>query len=357
MYNTERFQSFFAIDSCGTMLFEKYLFDKISHYEIIARDFLTENDIKEKDSILHEIESAKNAIIQTINYSLQGRRLLAIMTLLEFVNKHMPPLCHEEIGSDFYRMRVFEDKRSREIKELFHIPFDKQGIVKTQRYSMPGLPCLYLGKSLYGCWEELNRPPLHSCMFSRLSNTKVVKLWDFRIPDKIENVDELKKLLPIMPLLISCSIKVSNPKDNFKPEYIIPQMMLEILSCGDEISKINGRKPANIMGIKYRSVLTNNDFDFPPSKSDNIVIPAMRGTEKYDSRLCDLFQITQPTCEEFEKIRYRQLIIDGGAAFEEIDTYKNSLFGEMETFISSTDTFPLLNIENEPLGKDNNFRT
>jgi len=111
------------------------------------------------------------------------------------------------------------------------------------------------------------------------------------------------------------------------------------------------------MGIKYRSVLTNNDFDFPPSKSDNIVIPAMRGTEKYDSRLCDLFQITQPTCEEFEKIRYRQLIIDGGAAFEEIDTYKNSLFGEMETFISSTDTFPLLNIENEPLGKDNNFRT
>ena len=357
MIELTQLQKFVSIDSCDKMPFEHYLSEQIDSYIVIAQNIITDNGIEDGSALMDTIRNAKDLIIRTVDYTLQGRRLLALKTLLEFVNGHMPPLCHEEIGSDFYRMRVFEDKRSREIKELFHIPFDKQGIVKTQRYSMPGLPCLYLGKSLYGCWEELNRPPLHSCMFSRLSNTQVVKLWDFRIPDKIENKDDLKKLLPIVPLLISCSIKVSNPKDSFKPEYIIPQMMLEILSCGDEISKFNGRKPSNIMGIKYRSVLTNNDFDFPLSKSDNIVIPAMRGAEKYDRRLCDLFQITQPTCEEFEKIRYRQLIINGGAAFEEIDTYKNSLFGEIETFISDTATFPLLNIENEPLEKDNNFRT
>jgi len=46
-------------------------------------------------------------------------------------------------------------------EDLFHIPFEERHKVATQRYSIPGLPCLYLSGSLYTCWEEMGRPPFH----------------------------------------------------------------------------------------------------------------------------------------------------------------------------------------------------
>ena len=351
MINLNVLQKFTSIDSCGSVPFEQYLANQMDLYIDIANKLLTDNRIENVSAIITRIIEAKTAIINTVEYSIQGRRLLALMTILKYIDKHMPPLCHEEKGSNFYRMRVFEDKRSRDIKELFHIPFSKQGKVKTQRYSMPGLPCLYLGKSLYGCWEELNRPPLYSCMFSKLTNTDTIKLWDFRIPQEIENSEKLSHFLTIVPLIIACSIKSANIEDDYKPEYIVPQIMLEILSCGDEINKINGKKPHNIVGIKYRSVLANNEFDFSASKCDNIVIPAIRNDREYDDRLCELFRITKPTCEEFEKIRYHKAVFNGGTANDDTYTYKSSLFGQMEYFISDIDSFPLLKIDNKTLKK------
>ena len=41
---------------------------------------------------------------------------------------------------------------------MFHIKYSLRSKVKTQRFSFPGLPCLYLGASSYVCWLELNRP-------------------------------------------------------------------------------------------------------------------------------------------------------------------------------------------------------
>ena len=67
-----------------------------------------------------------------------------------------------EADSNFYRVRQLPSIYEVEAKELFHIPISKRGIVKTQRYSIPGYPCLYLGKSIYGCWEEMRRPPMCS---------------------------------------------------------------------------------------------------------------------------------------------------------------------------------------------------
>src|ERR1035437_2867592 len=43
-------------------------------------------------------------------------------------------------------------------KEMFHVPFEKRGFVSTNRFSISGFPCLYLGRSLQVCYEELNIP-------------------------------------------------------------------------------------------------------------------------------------------------------------------------------------------------------
>lgn len=347
MIDLRLLQRFSSIEASETEPFKDYLAKQIDSFIEIARQIVLDNEITDVPKIVEQLNEARTSIIDTVDYSLKGRRLLALMTLLKYVSKHMPPLCHEEINSSFFRMRVFDDKRNRERKELFHIPFSKQGKVKTQRYSLPGLPCLYLGKSLYGCWEELGRPPLYSCMFSRLSNTEIIKLWDLRIPEEIESIDGLCKFLLTVPLIIACSIKVAHPNDNYKPEYIIPQMLLEILSCGDEINRIYGKRPQNIIGIKYRSVLTNDDFKFPVSKNDNIVIPAVREKKEYDEKLCKLFLITQPTCEEFERIRYRELVLNG--IDTSLDPYKASLFGQMEAIISDAVVFKLEEIANSNL--------
>ncbi len=347
MLKIEKLQKYSAIKPSESVLFEKFLMIQLEEYEDVANEIINDYSFNKKDLILKDISSANIAINETVRLALQGKHSYAFMKLLEYVQHHIPRVCHESSGSSYYRMRAFEDKRKCDINELFHIPFDKQGQVKTQRYSTPGLPCLYLGTSLLGCWEELGQPALYSCMFSRLVNTADIELWDLRIPESIDDENDLKILLTTMPLIVACSIKVKNPDDSFKPEYIIPQYLLESLLISKEL-----KNTISVIGIKYRSVIDNKDFNFPSSKYDNIAIPAIRGTYKHDDRLCKLFKITQPTCEEYEKIRYHKIIVGSDITHEDSFTYKNSLFGELESFLSDTETFPLLNIENKHLKND-----
>ena len=73
-----------------------------------------------------------------------------------------------EFRGDLYRIRTGSlDPYSR--KKLFHIPFELRHIVATQRYSIPGLPCLYLGSSLWACWEELGRPDFNKLHVARFA--------------------------------------------------------------------------------------------------------------------------------------------------------------------------------------------
>lgn len=41
---------------------------------------------------------------------------------------------------------------------MLHIPFNKRELIKTQRFSISGVPCLYLGTTSYVCWLEMNKP-------------------------------------------------------------------------------------------------------------------------------------------------------------------------------------------------------
>lgn len=112
-----------------------------------------------------------------------------------------------------------------EPKEMFHIPLDMRGIVKTQRYSTSGYPCLYLGESIYGCWEEMRRPPMIKCAVSRLECSLKLNIVDLSIPSEIDMTNPAYQRL--IPLIISCMVPVENHNDTYKPEYIIPQLIIE----------------------------------------------------------------------------------------------------------------------------------
>lgn len=58
----------------------------------------------------------------------------------------------------FYKARVSDFITNYSAYDMLHISFSERDKIKTQRFSVPGLPCIYLGTSSYVCWLELNKP-------------------------------------------------------------------------------------------------------------------------------------------------------------------------------------------------------
>lgn len=166
--------------------------------------------------------------------------------------------------SPLYRLRL-SDGNSNEYsqKEMFHIPFELRTLVASQRYSIPGLPSIYLGSSIYVCWEELGRPSFNNLNVSMYETEEPLRVIDFgyspsyiinfaRSPEATEYPDsaleELNQYLIIWPLIATCSVRVRMKSNTFKPEYILPQLVLQYVTKSDH----------NIDGVKYLSV--NNTF-------------------------------------------------------------------------------------------------
>ena len=347
-YDLSELKKYSSIPPRGDKPFGEYLNGVINEYVmsqlvLYKTGVLTPQDYKQIMDLCSRIRGV-------VDYGMKGLPYLAVTLFSEKVDFSFAIHKYSQ-GESFYRMRVVEDKRSLGVGELFHIPFSKQGKVETQRYSASGLPCLYLGSSLYGCWEEMKRPALQNCMFSRCESTKEFSCIDLVIPDALDSDKELRKLLVTIPLIIACSIKVGkdHEDDVFKPEYIMPQTLLQIVSMYDEGNKQMNRTDG-IIGIRYKSVCQNTWFGFPDSKFDNVVIPAKSYGQEYDQRLCDIFKMTKPTCEEFERIRQRDISFNGGGAADTRtpeDLYNESLFGSLESYIKDTITFPLQVVENK----------
>ena len=133
-------------------------------------------------------------------------------------------------------------------KDLFHIPFEKRHLVTRQRYSIPGLPCLYLGSTLYVCWEELGRPPFHSLYAVRFRTLAgaTITLLDFSAPAAAtarfieHNQSDLDLAIPVLvaravcwPLVAACSIRRLNRDAPFIAEYIVPQLILQWVTRSD----------------------------------------------------------------------------------------------------------------------------
>jgi len=178
-------------------------------------------------------------------------------------------------------------------KEMFHVSFEKRGLVSTNRFSISGFPCLYLGRSLQVCYEELNSP-IERVYANRLEmNPNKIYPLNLTIPEPFtENIYDDNDVLNYdafcflltFPLIHASLFKVKAvcKNDNFKPEYIIPQLLLQYV-----------KKEAPSSSILYTStkVTENNSNEL----YHNIVIPVIKiATKGYCPELSAKIKVSKP---------------------------------------------------------------
>lgn len=122
------------VNECGRYL--KPFISRIKNIQTCIQKSLEEflsGDIKSAYDVFDEVMS-KEATVTQLNY---------ISVLLKDICSKDEPL---------YRVRKSESALT-DHEHIFHIPFSKRYLVNAQRYSVAGQPCLYLGTSLYVCWQ------------------------------------------------------------------------------------------------------------------------------------------------------------------------------------------------------------
>jgi hypothetical protein len=211
------------------------------------------------------------------------------------------------VYSDGYRARADLDSKETDIPcicQFFHVPFDERGKISTNRFSSPGYPCLYLAGSVYSSWIELNDPANKENKLFWVSKLSApLPLLDLSIPDEDWFNDRIDVLLFTFPFTISCIIPVIDRKANYKPEYIMPQLLMEFIiynfqkdnvDIGKNILLPNEYFQRELSGIYYSSSIADGDcFD---SRLKNAVMPAFQIDRncKYSQYLCKRVEISNP---------------------------------------------------------------
>ncbi|HDD9541679.1 TPA: hypothetical protein PBQ66_003988 [Escherichia coli] len=239
-----------------------------------------------------DIKGAYDIFDEVLSYPTVYRHLRRIsIPLKEICNKHKP----------LFRVRK-SDRPVVTRKEIFHIPFTHRHLVNAQRYSVAGLPCLYLGSSLYICWQEMDKPDFDKLYLSSFiswdEESYILNLAaDFLYSrtakgfyGDISNRDNLIKIsyLTLWPLIIACNYLKQNENSSFNQEYIIPNLLMQW------ISRLEDRA---IVGIAYRSTKIKRTAN--SHLATNVVLPPKVNyedtiTKPYCQKLLSMFEFTQP---------------------------------------------------------------
>lgn len=328
----------------GDLSFREHLSYCLKQYRNLLNDLDESERPANWDKVIKSVDTLSNTIKEVIKRYYLGHQFLAYNLLRIQLEKMLNVIWIIPANEKWYRIRRIENGQRLQYQDMFHIPLDKRGIVKTERYSFPGYPCLYLGATVYDCWEEMRRPSLHQSYVSQFENTTQIRAIDMTVPDLEDWLDQSGKLrlehqLPRIPLLIASMIKVKNEDDIFKPEYIIPQLLMGIVLASNKRGKFA------YDGIYYSSVWRNDDFHFPLKLNHrpvmiNLALPVKEPLKgKYCEKLCSDFKITNPTSDELERAKCGYTAVSATSSIE--DSYENSVFGQLEKRLSNRKRFKL----------------
>lgn len=268
---------------------------------VLESDDLSSEENFDEDHFKETFSRLVNGLLDTLFAYLDGLPNHAFEIFRSTLNNtnvmaYMNPTMDFPIGSSFYRARKVIGNENLSKGALFHVPYEQRKKIGTQRYSIPGFPTLYLSSSIYVAWEELGRPNFNELSAVRLESKTRVRCFDLRMDrySKKYNYDwepglatteERDDMYAMMswPLIAACSYKVLDKDLPFKPEYIIPQLMLQLL-----------QENQDIYGVIFSSTHIDMSNENTSGTMYNIAIPVrQRGVHGYCPDLLEMFQSTE----------------------------------------------------------------
>ena len=227
-------------------------------------------------------------ICAAVDYSFRGYPAKAYESfkgVMEILGTEPLLVKKEDINKEsLFRVVDVENAAVPNRKRVFHVPFSMRSKMSTQRYSIPGFPCLYLGTSVELCCMELNKDPQRDyvCVsryelqtdkrifshFNKETNEPVFDNDEFIIydvsikPDKdiysvLQNDSDFFKYIKWYPLISACSYIRAMRNDHYSAEYIIPQLFIQWVRSENEDSVVGikyfscASKYASILGFNY----------------------------------------------------------------------------------------------------------
>ena len=245
----------------------------------------------------NKFDANQSVITKTLEAYFRGHITEAYRILTEWWEKvkNDAPIYTIKKEEVWFKIRDKEGKKSVKTfkeNEMFHIPFDKLGLVAPYRFSISGHPCLYLARRLYTCWEEMDRPALHTFDAVGLQCQQDIKLVDLRLWRK-ENDGDKDKYLDFFPISMACAFRAIKREDQFIPEYIFPQMLLSVIMSS------NTKEENSPIGIIYSSTRFDTEDGIYTDKAENadcIALPTITydPKTKYCKELVKIFKVSKP---------------------------------------------------------------
>ncbi|SFS07441.1 hypothetical protein [Anaeromicropila populeti] len=241
--------------------FLKVLMGKLTDYEILLENLLINEE--EKTKILDSAREFHCMIYEVFTFEYIGQHKGALECFNEILDNcsEIEEFKRKLTEKEFLRIRYGEYTED----EMFHIPFNKRRKVRTQRYSYPGLPCLYLGETEELCLGEIGRNVDEKKTIAVIRKKGMdINILDIAYTPAVilekyirsRDTSLVKSYLILWPLLLACSVCVKEKEEPFKPEYMIPQMLLEYLLKTD-INNVKATETFHVMGIRYFSDSSN----------------------------------------------------------------------------------------------------
>lgn len=280
------------LETVLSYFFEQY--DKVADAEFAAIRYLShlkpaERKARLRDFLQNHLNKAKDLIQGACAYgTLDGRE-----KFYPFFFKTNGSLASDYYATTidpkkfFFRMRGSNDYQVYNRMELFVIPDNTIRLVGKQRFNQEGIPCLYLGESLYCAWEEVRRKDFEQVNFAGFVNTRSLSVLDLTIKPYMQRKEDF--VLAFFALLVSGKVV---DKDAHKFQYDVSNLVMDVLQASIA-------KGGNVDGIKYMSSRRYDGMEMYVADTNRMygyVFPP-KGNAKVgelDKWLRDTFKLTEP---------------------------------------------------------------
>lgn len=217
----------------------------------------------------------------------------------------------ENIGTELqlFRSRQYDDIVTYSAKDMLHRPYNLRAGANSYRFSIPGVPSLYLANSSYCCWLEARKPPEYKFNVSpalldgeQMIFDLVVSIFDIHSDslrqkvllkenDLNGNIDRIHTWLKLIIFMIATSYRVKEKGRVFKSEYVISQAIM--VACCE----------LKLDGVAYYSKRVESDL--LANAAINFVLFAPYRYGKEYGEICEHLKISS----SFNYMSYKQISI------------------------------------------------